>query len=96
MEGICHSIIYSSRFDVRSHVVMNNGSKVKKAGDRAYFPILAKRDIRAGEEIIVNYGICYWKSIAEYKKGPKEKPKSARDRDARILARQQRQMANAH
>mgnify|MGYP003385448576 FL=1 len=72
---------------------------MNRSGDRAYFPIIAKCDLEIGEEIIVNYGLCYWKSIADYQMEPKEKPKSVQARDNRLLARQQRlqiQVTNVH
>lgn len=80
----------NATFQVQNHVVLNNGSKVLRSGDRAYFPIVARQDIPAGEEIIVKYGVYYWKTLADHLTGPRTKPQSVQDRDNRLLARQQR------
>lgn len=54
------------------------------AGDIGYFPLVACREIAAGEEIIVNYGLKYWPTMDEWMLQPnKKKTQTSIDRDSR-------------
>jgi len=39
---------------------------VTDCGSRGYFHVVAKQDIEAGSEIIVNYGANYWRTLAKW------------------------------
>jgi SET domain-containing protein len=68
-----------------------NDCKINKslfaAGDIGYFPLVACRDIAAGEEIIVDYGHSYWRALAEWMLQPKKKTQKTIDRDNRKCRR---------
>ena len=78
----------NARFDLkRKFSTRRNDSKINKSlfavGDIGYFPLVACRDIAAGEEIIVDYGRTYWSALAEWMLQPKEKTQKTIDRDNR-------------
>ena len=58
-----------------------------EAGDMGYFPLLAQNDIQEGEEIIVDYGAGYWRTMEEWHQSPKIQSQSSKDRDSRSLRR---------
>jgi hypothetical protein len=58
-----------------------------EVGDVGYFPLLALKDILVGEEIIVDYGRGYWRTMEEWHRSPKVQSQTSKDRDSRSLSR---------
>ena len=78
----------NARFDLKNKFSTRRlDSKINKSlfvvGDVGYFPIVACKDITAGEEIIVDYGPRYWAAVADWLVEPKEKTQKIIDRDER-------------
>ena len=78
----------NARFDLKNKFSTRRlDNKINKSlfvvGDVGYFPIVACRDIAAGEEIIVDYGQRYWTALAEWISKPKEKTQKIIERDNR-------------
>ena len=71
----------SKMFSVSIH------SKMFVAGDIGYIPLVATKDIEAGEEIIINYGDSYWSTLDAWNRCPREKTESMIERDYRKLIR---------
>ena len=63
-------------------------SKLFSPGDLGYIPLVACKDIEAGEEIIINYGRSYWSKLDAWIKAPPEKSSSIIDRDTRKRRRE--------
>jgi hypothetical protein len=64
---------------------------------RGLFPLVALIEIERNEEIIVNYGVGYWKTFEKYvKNGLPEVPKSSVDRDKRASNRDAIRMSSAY
>lgn len=59
-------------------------------GDRAVFPIKALRDLKQHDEIIVNYGANYWRTMEQWFSQPVEKSEAVIRREARMKARESR------
>jgi hypothetical protein len=59
-------------------------------GDIGYFPLVANKDITAGEEIIVKYGKIYWIKLNNWMINPRLKTKTTIDRDNRMKDREKR------
>lgn len=65
------------------------GSKLDANRLRGRFDVIATTDIKAGEEVIVDYGKGYWTTLEKYFQGRlPTKPASAHSRDERALKRQ--------
>jgi SET domain-containing protein len=56
---------------ISRHNELTNNSEYLLEGRRCY--IFAKRDITAGEEILVSYGRAYWNLIKKIAKAPRNK-----------------------
>jgi hypothetical protein len=73
----------NAKFDFRHKKMTSN--------ERGKFEIVACRDIKKSEEIIVNYGSGYWLTMNRYFSNhsglPREKPQSMLERDQRALKR---------
>jgi hypothetical protein len=75
------SLSANARFDLR-------GKQYTAGMKRGRFPVKATRNIAAGEEIIVDYGKSYWKTVEKWRlEGPPQKPSSAIARDLRAARR---------
>lgn len=68
----------------------NNGIYVHDKKKRVF--IEAKRDIQAGEEILVGYGGDYWKTIRKNMKIDEEKKKKAEKKAEKKASKKQAQM----
>jgi hypothetical protein len=83
----------NARFDVRRKFSIGwIDSKISTidffVGDKGYFPLVACKDIVAGEEIIVKYGKIYWIKLNNWIKNPTLKPQGIIDRDNRMRIRE--------
>ena len=65
-------------------------TKIFCVGNIGYFPIVASRDIAAGNEIIVNYGKIYWTKLNKWNLNPLQKTQDIIDRDNRQRKRDNR------
>lgn len=85
--GIYANAIHPLNKDLKQNARFCLKSKVYLQDGRGRYDILARRDIKAGEEIVVSYGAMYWQAIRDFKENPPVKPLTAVARDERAKRR---------
>jgi hypothetical protein len=79
--------IQNARMSLSEKFVLDsNGVPTRRLfvpGDVGFFPLVAIKDINEGEEVIVDYGRGYWKTLSEWISSPKQKSTAEMDRDER-------------
>lgn len=85
--GIYANAVHPLNKDLKQNARFCLRSKVYLPDRRGRYDIIARRDIKAGEEIVVSYGPFYWKAVQDFKENPPVKPLTAIARDERARKR---------
>jgi SET domain-containing protein len=80
-------VLQNARFDKKS--LKKTKSNKYICNKRVKIDIIASTDIKKDEEIVIDYGIGYWKTMEQFiQSGIKEKSPATQERDARAKQRE--------
>lgn len=90
----------NARLDMQKKFSMKEGDrkinrKLFSPQDYGFIPLIASKDIKKGEEIIIDYGLSYWLTIEKWLMNPREKSWSCIQRDLRRKGRNDLKLMNA-